>query len=104
VLSFEDAARAANPRASSPSQPSSKKEGDVSQQAAAMFGAIKGQGLSLLKNIKDKSAAVVHSVQVFFYLFFQNSKHTYFQTNLSATAGSGEPELRGRQFINFAEN
>ncbi|PAV73491.1 hypothetical protein WR25_26656 isoform B [Diploscapter pachys] len=73
-----DAARAANPRASSPSQPSSKKEGDVSQQAAAMFGAIKGQGLSLLKNIKDKSAAVVHSVQ----------------TNLSATAGSGEPELR----------
>ena len=66
MLSFEDATRAANPRASSPSQPSSKKEGDVSQQAAAMFGAIKGQGLSLLKNIKDKSAAVVHSVQVFF--------------------------------------
>ncbi|KAJ1357311.1 hypothetical protein KIN20_015437 [Parelaphostrongylus tenuis] len=36
---------------------------DVTEQASAMLGAIKGQGLSLLKNLKDKSTAVVQKVQ-----------------------------------------
>lgn len=38
----------------------------MSEQASAMFGAIKGQGLSLLKNLKDRSSAVVQKVQVGF--------------------------------------
>ncbi|CAI4221556.1 unnamed protein product [Auanema sp. JU1783] len=51
-----------NPAPSRPPPP--RQDGnDVSQQASAMFGAIKGQGLSLFKNIKDKSAAVVQTVQ-----------------------------------------
>ncbi|KAK6759577.1 hypothetical protein RB195_021262 [Necator americanus] len=36
---------------------------DVTEQASAMLGALKGQGLSLLKNLKDKSSAVVQKVQ-----------------------------------------
>ncbi|KHJ99626.1 hypothetical protein OESDEN_00397 [Oesophagostomum dentatum] len=37
---------------------------EVTEQATAMFGALKGQGLSLLKNLKDKSTAVVQKVQL----------------------------------------
>ncbi|RCN43925.1 kinase domain protein [Ancylostoma caninum] len=36
---------------------------EVTEQASAMLGALKGQGLSLLKNLKDKSTAVVQKVQ-----------------------------------------
>ncbi|PIO71177.1 kinase domain protein [Teladorsagia circumcincta] len=36
---------------------------EVTEQASAMFGALKGQGLSLLKNLKDRSSAVVQKVQ-----------------------------------------
>ncbi|WKY14692.1 hypothetical protein Q1695_000318 [Nippostrongylus brasiliensis] len=36
---------------------------EMTEQASAMFGAIRGQGLSLLKNLKDRSSAVVQKVQ-----------------------------------------
>lgn len=36
----------------------------TAQQASAMLGAIKGQGMSWLKNIKDKTNAMAQTVQV----------------------------------------
>ncbi|VDO90682.1 unnamed protein product [Heligmosomoides polygyrus] len=49
---------------SRPPPRSSVMPGEMSEQASAMFGAIKGQGLSLLKNLKDRSSAVVQKVQL----------------------------------------
>ncbi|EPB77359.1 hypothetical protein ANCCEY_03512 [Ancylostoma ceylanicum] len=40
-----------------------RRSQEVTEQASAMLGALKGQGLSLLKNLKDKSTAVVQKVQ-----------------------------------------
>ncbi|KAL3990502.1 Protein kinase domain family protein [Acanthocheilonema viteae] len=51
---------------SSKRSPSVQRKNDyeqTAQQASAVFGAIKGQGMSWFKNIKDKTAAVAQTVQ-----------------------------------------
>ncbi|VDN22880.1 unnamed protein product, partial [Cylicostephanus goldi] len=55
------APNAAPPR---PPPPRSAVAEEVTEQASAMLGALKGQGLSLLKNLREKSSAVVQKVQV----------------------------------------
>ncbi|CAJ0610271.1 unnamed protein product [Cylicocyclus nassatus] len=54
------ASNAAPPR---PPPPRSAVAEEVTEQASAMLGALKGQGLSLLKNLREKSSAVVQKVQ-----------------------------------------
>ncbi|KAM3727404.1 Cyclin-G-associated kinase [Dirofilaria immitis] len=47
----------------SPSTPRKNDYEQAAQQASAVFGAIKGQSMSWLKNIKDKTTAVAQTVQ-----------------------------------------
>uniref|UniRef100_A0A1I7XVE0 Protein kinase domain-containing protein n=1 Tax=Heterorhabditis bacteriophora TaxID=37862 RepID=A0A1I7XVE0_HETBA len=70
---------------------------DISQQASAVFGALKGQGLSLFKNIKDRSAAVVQTVQVdkipcYIPIILYKSLLTLFES-LQSTYGGRGPDV-----------